>query len=92
MGSEMDLKTYLLPLSTQARDALAVKCETSRGHLQNVAFYGKPCSAKLAALLELHTEQVTRKEMRPKDYWLIWPDLPAPTRSQRAQRALAKAS
>ena len=21
---------------------------------------------------------VTRQELRPNDYWLIWPDLPAP--------------
>ncbi len=22
---------------------------------------------------------VTRRDLRPDDYWLIWPDLPAPT-------------
>lgn len=27
---------------------------------------------------------VTREEMRPDDYWLIWPDLPAPAHIAQA--------
>lgn len=27
---------------------------------------------------------VTRQELRPDDYWLIWPDLPAPAESAQA--------
>jgi DNA-binding transcriptional regulator YdaS (Cro superfamily) len=30
---------------------------------------------------------VTRQELRPDDYWLVWPDLPAPTESMTHQGA-----
>ncbi|MBU4609171.1 helix-turn-helix domain-containing protein [Achromobacter sp. GG226] len=28
---------------------------------------------------------VTRRDLRPDDYWLIWPDLPAPAAAEVAQ-------
>lgn len=31
--------------------------------------------------------QVTRQDLRPDDYWLIWPDLPAPQESTTATEA-----
>lgn len=29
-------------------------------------------------------KKVTRQALRPSDYWLIWPDLPAPTTKEPA--------
>jgi DNA-binding transcriptional regulator YdaS (Cro superfamily) len=83
MGSEMDLKPYLSSLSAEERESLAKRCDTSVGHLVNVS-NGKTCGPKLATALEQETKKVTRQEMRPDDYWLIWPDLPAP-RKQKAR-------
>lgn len=39
----------------------------------------RPVPTDLCAAIEKATDhQVTRKDLRPDDYWLIWPDLPAP--------------
>jgi DNA-binding transcriptional regulator YdaS (Cro superfamily) len=78
MGADMDLKSYLRPMSLEARQAFAKRCGTSRGHLQNIC-YGKKCAAELAVAIERESGgDVTRQELRPKDYWQVWPELPAP--------------
>jgi DNA-binding transcriptional regulator YdaS (Cro superfamily) len=83
MGSDMDLKTYLSPLSLDQREAFAKRCGTTRGHMQNVA-YGKTCAPALATAIERETEgAVKRQDMRPSDYWRIWPDLPQPKQPRR---------
>lgn len=76
MGAEMDLKTYLSPMTTEAREAFATRCGTTRGHIQNV-MYGKTCAPALAVAIERESAgAVTRKELR--DDWLaIWPELEA---------------
>lgn len=33
--------------------------------------------------------QVTRQDLRPDDYWLIWPDLPAPAQAGAAEARAA---
>jgi DNA-binding transcriptional regulator YdaS (Cro superfamily) len=79
----MDLKAYLSPMTTQEREAFAERCGTTRGHLQNVA-YGKTCAPLLATAIWRESDgKVTRQEMRPADYWLIWPDLPPPKAEQK---------
>lgn len=45
---------------------------------------------KCAAVETFTRGAVTRAEMRPADYWLIWPDLKAPKKSKR-QPAAAEA-
>lgn len=79
MGAVMDLKTYLRPMSMEARQEFAKRCGASRGHLQNIC-YGKKCAAELASAIERESGgSVSRQELRPQDYWLVWPELPAPT-------------
>lgn len=40
----------------------------------------RPVPIERCAAIERATKgAVTRQELRPEDYWLIWPDLPAPT-------------
>lgn len=34
---------------------------------------------RCAAIERATQGAVTRQELRPDDYWLIWPDLPAPS-------------
>ena len=70
----MDLKTFLSSMSVAEREVFALRCGTTRGHMQNVS-YGKPCAPALATAIELHSKrQVTRQELR-KDWKQIWPEL-----------------
>ena len=44
----------------------------------------KQVPARYSAAIELATDRkVTRADLRPDDYWLIWPDLKAPKRSRK---------
>jgi hypothetical protein len=62
-----------------AREDFAKRVESSVGHLRNVGYGYKPCHPKLAAAVWRESgEQVSRQSLCPDDYWLIWPDLPAP--------------
>lgn len=72
----MDLKTYLTPMSGDERIAFADKCGTTRGHLQNVMYGVKSCAPGLARTIETVTGgSVTRQELRPDDFSVIWPEL-----------------
>lgn len=72
----MKLNDYLKQLDHAARDAFAASCETSFGHLRNVAYGYRRCGAELAALVELHSQgQVTRRELCPDNWRLVWPEL-----------------
>lgn len=71
----MNLHAHLFSLTAAERESLASACDTSVGHLNNVA-YGKSCSAILASLIERATGgAVMRWDMRPGDWWRIWPEL-----------------
>lgn len=79
----MELIEYLKTLNGNEREAFAERCETSSGHLTNVAYGYKPCGITLAVLVERESKgAVSRSRLRPHDYWLIWPDLPAPTQQE----------
>ena len=72
----MDLKTYLSAITPDEREAFAVRCETSRGHLQNVAYGSRTCAPELCLALERESQgAVKRQDLRPDDFWKIWPDL-----------------
>ena len=89
----MKLSDYLREMPVADRAALARACGTTYGHLKNVAFSGKPCGEKLAMALELATDgAVTRRELRPTDWWEIWhelvtPEFPAPVTRPALQLA-----
>jgi len=42
----------------------------------------KPDAPYCVAIERATGGQVTRQELRPDDYWLIWPDLPAPAHAE----------
>jgi len=73
----MKLKPYLQSLpDAGAREAFATRCETSVGHLNNVAGGFKTCSTELAvAIWEASGGVVTRQELCPDNWWKRWPDL-----------------
>lgn len=72
----MKLIEHLRNLPADQRDAFAQACETSVGHLRNVAYGYRPCAPELAVRIErISTRQVTRQDLRPDDWHLIWPEL-----------------
>lgn len=51
---------------------------------------GTPSPANCLAIERATSGAVTRQDLRPDDYWLIWPDLSAPTkRKPKAAKATA---
>ncbi|MFA7291865.1 MAG: YdaS family helix-turn-helix protein [Rhodocyclaceae bacterium] len=84
----MDLKTYFTALNMEQRDEFAGRCDTSRGHIQNVMYGQRPCSPELAAAIERESKgAVTRCELRPKDWLQIWPELERRTKPRTTDKA-----
>lgn len=48
----MNLKKYLFSMQVSEREQFAVRCGSTYGHLRNVAYGHKPCSAELAMEIE----------------------------------------
>lgn len=73
----MDLRKYVNSLpGEEARKDFARRCGTSIGHIRNVMYGLKPCSAELAAAIEIESSAaVTRKELLPDRWHRIWPEL-----------------
>lgn len=80
----MDFKSYFFGLPPSARDDFAKKCETTVGHLQNVAYGFRSASPELAVLIESTSKkQVSRVEMFPHSFARIWPELANPARKTK---------
>ncbi|MEJ3621069.1 transcriptional regulator [Brachymonas wangyanguii] len=72
------------PEGSAKRIDFSATCETSERHLTNIAYGYKPCGIPLAVSIERATSgAVTRQDLRPDDYWRIWPDLEAPANVQQ---------
>lgn len=73
----MELKEYLQNMTGEEREAFAVKCGTTRGHIQNVMYGYKPCATDLAVAIERESKKaVMRWELRA-DWANHWPELVA---------------
>lgn len=84
----MEFKPFFFGLSPAERESFARKCETSVGHLQNVAYGFRPASAELAVLIERNSKkQVTRIDLFPERFQRIWPELAKPARKAKQQEA-----
>lgn len=67
---------YLNSLPAAERKAFCQRCSTSEGYLRKAASIGTLLREKLCALIELHSGGVvTRQELRPDDWHVIWPEL-----------------
>lgn len=72
----MKLIDYLHQLPADQREHFAQACETSVGHLRNVAYGYRPCAPELAAMIEEKSHKaVTRQELCPGKWRRIWPEL-----------------
>jgi len=91
----MDLRTYLKSLADEdARESFAQRCSTSLGHMRNCLYVeGKKLAPETCVLVERATDgEVTRRDLRPDDWWLIWPELVTaqfPIPGKRSRKAAA---
>lgn len=70
--------TELLDWLKTASDSDIQNTGTTRGHLRQIAYGNRQASAEVAARLEVTTKNlVTRKQLRPEDWSVIWPELAA---------------
>jgi len=77
----MDLRTYTSSLPHGGMAELARECGISPIYLSQLAAKqdGRVPGPVLAGVIERATKKaVTRQDLRPDDYWLIWPELKAP--------------
>ncbi|MBP0047674.1 helix-turn-helix domain-containing protein [Marinobacterium sp. AK62] len=68
--------TALLEWAKTATDEQVKRTKTTRGYLRQIAYGNKTASAELASRIEKETfGSVTRKQLRPDDWRVIWPEL-----------------
>lgn len=85
----MDLSQYVKAQRGRVSE-LAQVMQVSASLVTQWAGGTKPVSAERCALVERATGgQVTRRDLRPNDWWLIWPELvtdehPIPQLAQQA--------
>lgn len=71
----MDLKTYISQLERGGPSRLAAALNVSPSYLSQLAA-GSPISPARCVELEKATSgRVTRKDLRPNDYFDIWPEI-----------------
>jgi len=58
----MDFRTYFFRMTVAARADFARRCNTSSGHLRNIA-YGKPCGEDLAICMDRESGGVITVEV-----------------------------
>jgi DNA-binding transcriptional regulator YdaS (Cro superfamily) len=74
----MKLLPYLKTLSPDRRRIFAARCDTSLGHMTNVAYGYKPCAESLAIAIERESAgAVTVEELRPDVDWAVIRGKPA---------------
>lgn len=69
----MTLLEYYKSLSIDARQDVALSCNTSVGHLRNVAYGFRTCSPGLAIALEQVSNGAVTRKVCPT-WRRIWPD------------------
>lgn len=76
----MKLSEYFLSEPRGTYAAMAEAMKVSKSYLSQMVTGKTNISAERSVEIERLTHgAVTRADLRPHDYWLIWPDLPAPT-------------
>jgi DNA-binding transcriptional regulator YdaS (Cro superfamily) len=72
------LRAYLRNLSPEDRDLFASTLGTSTGYLRKAASINSLLSPALCVQIERVTEgHLSRRDLRPDDWHLIWPELAA---------------
>jgi DNA-binding transcriptional regulator YdaS (Cro superfamily) len=72
----MKFKPYFFNLTPIERKAFADKVGTSVGHLNNFCYGSTKLAPAICVAIEKESlKAVTRQELRPDDWFLIWPEL-----------------
>jgi len=72
----MNLKSYLSSLERGASSRIASSLGISISYLSQMASGKSPISAARCVAIEQATHgAVTRRDIRPDDYWQIWPEI-----------------
>lgn len=70
------LLKYLNSLPMDERDDFCARCRTTQGYLRKAASIGQTLNAETCTALERESSgAVTRRDLRPDDWHLIWPEL-----------------
>lgn len=78
-------------MNTQA--ALARSLGVSKPTVNQWVNARRPVPARFCVLIEHLTKgAVTRQDLRPQDYWRIWPDLPEPTKTDNVSEPSSRAA
>ncbi|MGL4573270.1 MAG: transcriptional regulator [Burkholderiaceae bacterium] len=82
----MELKAYLKLLPDEsAREKFAKDAGTTLGHLRNVSYGLRAPAAELCTQLEAASHgALTRRGLRPDDWYRIWPELITTTSPEAA--------
>ena len=89
----MKFKSYFFALTPMERKAFAEKVGTSVGHLNNFCYGSTNLAPAICVAIEKESlKAVTRQELRPDDWFLIWPELTeaAAIPAQAAPEAVAQ--
>lgn len=75
----MDLKTFVKSLPDEgAREAFASRCGVALGHIRNVMYGTRDCSAELAVAIERESGgAMSRTSLYSGDARNVWPELVA---------------
>jgi DNA-binding transcriptional regulator YdaS (Cro superfamily) len=81
----MNLKEYFSdPDRKQADLAALLDCNPAQVSQWVNDENRKPDARNCLAIERVTNGLITRQELRPEDYWLIWPDLEAPAKTKEA--------
>ncbi len=70
------LLAYLNSLSRDDQEGFAKRCDTSVGYLRKACSIHQRIGAELCSAIERESAgRVTRKDLRPLDWKLVWPEL-----------------
>ncbi len=73
------LLNYLNGLGKADRASFVERCGTSEGYLRKAISTGQRLGAELSCLIEQESDcAVTRKDLHPEKWNLIWPELATP--------------
>ena len=71
-----ELLNYINALSQTERAAFAASCRTTLSYLRKAASVGQTIHPKTCSLIESVTAgAVTRRDLHPDDWQIIWPEL-----------------
>ena len=71
----MSLKDYITALPADQREAFALRCGTTVGHLNNVMYGYKAASPWLAVAIERETGAAIKRQDLREDWRDLWPEL-----------------